>query len=226
MNLSRPRPASFSKKTKRFTVLVVAQPDGIANTGGLPTLQPSALELRAYRVSQVVQKKTDLEISERRLPRIDAYWGKEIQTALQSKGVKASFIPIDKLSFSSFEDQPLKLQWLKTLQVDTIVVVNQRKLLLDHSTRLPDSAVMSVMATLFLWADVWWIDGLGRWFLENEVEISFVRVSDGTSIGKASGLYARKALGVFLYSNLDEDLVLSAIEETNRTNAETFRKSL
>ncbi len=140
---------------------------------------------------------------------------KNFKEAMESIGnKKVEQINLQDLGLISAETNDERTRWLKTAGIDAIVEVNYDHLRLDYNTRVPDLSILNLFYT-FLLLDIWWIDMVGIWSLEGDVNVKITSISNGNQFSGGS-VYQSTSTGNFLLSRIDSKSISESISKITK----------
>ena len=136
--------------------------------------------------------------------------------AIQKIGnTRAKQINIEELGLISTDTNDERMRWLKTAGIDAIVEVNFENLTLDYNTRVPDLSILNIFYT-FLLLDIWWIDMIGIWSLEGDVNVKVTNLSNGKQYS-ATSVYKKTKTGNFFLRNIDSKSISESISKITQS---------
>lgn len=138
---------------------------------------------------------------------------KESLVSLGNK--KANQINLEDLGLIATESSEERIRWLKTSGIDTIVEINFANLSLDYNTRVPDLKVLNSLYTFFL-LDIWWIDMIGIWSLEGDVNVKITNLSNGKQYS-GSSVYKTVSTGSFILSRMNSKSMNESISNITKS---------
>ncbi|HRG77557.1 MAG TPA: hypothetical protein PLX69_23560, partial [Leptospiraceae bacterium] len=205
----------FLKSIKRY-VVVVGSFESIVSSTSSPT---EASSYPSKNKIQIEIKQATLGSSKNSLPvNIDPklITTNNISNAIEKIGnTKAKQINIEELGLVSTDTNEERMHWLKTAGVDAIVEINYENLKLDYNTRVPDLSILNIFYT-FLLLDIWWIDMVGVWYLEGDVNVKITNLSNGKQYS-ATSIYKKTSTGNFFLRSIDSKSMNESISKITQS---------